>query len=105
MGDCWGLVLYIEVYKSRYHNNWTWGSSPRSGAAVILSVRALRISDRRKDGATTVTKKHYRPKLFHKASMRFFVAASIRISSGHGRANPSAAHFRVASTPIVDPKS
>src|ERR1700730_8283074 len=57
MGDCWGWVLYIEVYKSRYHNNWTWRSSPRSGASVILSVRALRISDRRKDGPTTVTKK------------------------------------------------
>jgi len=42
---------------------------------------------------------------FHRASTFFFVASSIRISSGHGRANPSDSHLRVASIPIFDPKS
>ena len=42
---------------------------------------------------------------FQSASTRFFVSSSINISSGHGRVNPSDAHFRVASIPIFDPKS
>src|SRR6267143_4481778 len=42
---------------------------------------------------------------FHRASTRFFVAPSIKISSGHGRVKPSDAHLRVASIPIFDPKS
>jgi hypothetical protein len=42
---------------------------------------------------------------FHRASTRFFVASSIKISSGHGRIKPSDVHLRVASIPIFDPKS
>ena len=45
------------------------------------------------------------PKLFQIASTRAFVFSSTSISSGHGRANPSLAHLRVASIPIFDPKS
>jgi hypothetical protein len=45
------------------------------------------------------------PKLFQIASTLAFVFSSTSISSGHGRANPSLAHFRVASIPIFDPKS
>ena len=40
---------------------------------------------------------------FHLLSTSAFVFASIRISSGHGRLKPSAAHLRVASMPIFDP--
>src|SRR5450755_2142802 len=47
----------------------------------------------------------YNPKFLHNPSIRAFVPASIKISSGHGRANPSVAHFRVASIPIFEPKS
>jgi hypothetical protein len=45
------------------------------------------------------------PRLFHIPSTRAFVFSSIKISSGHGRVNPSVSHFRVASIPIFDPKS
>ncbi len=37
------------------------------------------------------------------ASTLAFVAPSISIIAGHGRSNPSAFHFRVASIPIFDP--
>jgi hypothetical protein len=40
---------------------------------------------------------------FHSLSIRFFVPSSINISPGHGRVNPSDAHFRVASIPIFEP--
>ena len=43
------------------------------------------------------------PNSFHFLSTRLFVASSITISSGYGRVNPSVAHFRVASTPILEP--
>jgi hypothetical protein len=48
---------------------------------------------------------HQIPSFFHNSSTRILVFSSINISSGHGRVNPSVAHFRVASTPIFDPKS
>jgi hypothetical protein len=40
----------------------------------------------------------------HLLSTIDLVLASIVISSGHGRANPSVDHFRVASIPIFEPK-
>src|SRR5581483_11522463 len=40
---------------------------------------------------------------FHLLSTKSRVFLSMRISSGHGRVNPSLDHFRVASTPIFDP--
>jgi hypothetical protein len=40
---------------------------------------------------------------FHFPSTSARVFPSITISSGHGRANPSVDHFRVASTPIFEP--
>src|SRR6266446_4640217 len=45
----------------------------------------------------------YSASVFQIASIFAFVSSSMRISSGHGRANPSDAHFRVASIPIFDP--
>lgn len=45
----------------------------------------------------------YNPSLSHIASTFAFVALSISIIAGHGRSNPSAFHFRVASIPIFDP--
>src|SRR5215471_13263886 len=41
---------------------------------------------------------------FHLLSTKDFVFSSMRISSGHGRVNPSLDHLRVASTPIFEPK-
>jgi hypothetical protein len=40
---------------------------------------------------------------FHFPSTSARVFASITISSGHGRVNPSVDHLRVASIPIFDP--
>jgi hypothetical protein len=45
----------------------------------------------------------YNPSLDHIASTFNFVAASIRSISGHGLVKPSAAHFLVASIPILLP--
>jgi hypothetical protein len=45
----------------------------------------------------------YRFRVFQSAFTRALVASSIKISSGHGRVNPSAAHLRVASMPIFEP--
>ena len=45
----------------------------------------------------------YNPSLLHIASTLAFVAVSMRRLSGHGRVNPSAAHLRVASMPILLP--
>jgi hypothetical protein len=45
----------------------------------------------------------YKPNVFHSAATRALVVSSIKISSGHGRVNPSVAHFRVASMPIFEP--
>lgn len=44
------------------------------------------------------------PSSFHFLSTSVFVFSSIRISSGHGRVNPSVGHLRVASIPIFEPK-
>ena len=45
------------------------------------------------------------PSDFQIASTRALVLPSTNISSGHGRANPSVAHLRVASMPTFEPKS
>ena len=44
-----------------------------------------------------------RPREDQREATRFFVASSIKISSGHGRVNPSVSHLRVASMPILEP--
>src|SRR5450830_918302 len=44
-----------------------------------------------------------RPSFAHISSTRFLVSASISISFGQLRVNPSSGHFRVASMPIFDP--
>ncbi len=45
----------------------------------------------------------FSPRVFHMESTRDFVPASITISSGQGRRNPSLSHLRVASIPIFEP--
>jgi hypothetical protein len=45
----------------------------------------------------------YKFSVFQRVLTRTLVASSIKISSGHGRVNPSAAHLRVASIPIFEP--
>ena len=44
-----------------------------------------------------------KPSVCQIESIRRLVAASMTISSGHGRRNPSLSHLRVASIPILEP--
>src|ERR1017187_10316253 len=46
----------------------------------------------------------YSPAFFHNSSTRRLTSASIPITPGHGRVNPSPGHLRVASMPIFDPQ-
>jgi len=46
---------------------------------------------------------HQKPYSFHRRVTRSTIVSSIRMSSGHSLANPSEAHFRVASIPIFEP--
>jgi len=52
-----------------------------------------------------VPRKTHIPKLFQRDATRALVCSSTSISSGQGRAKPSVAHLRVASIPILEPKS
>ena len=53
---------------------------------------------------TTMSKNVYSiPSFFHIASTLAFTFASIASIGGHGRVNPSAGHFLVASIPILLP--
>ena len=45
----------------------------------------------------------YSPACFHSRSTRALTSGDISISPGHGRVKPSVGHFRVASTPILEP--
>ncbi len=54
---------------------------------------------------TTDNLLHPSPNSFHRFVTRSFVSGSIVISSGQGRVKPSLGHLRVASTPILEPKS
>jgi len=45
----------------------------------------------------------YKPASFQSASTRRSTSEDMRMTPGHGRVNPSAAHFRVASMPIFEP--
>ncbi len=67
----------------------------------LSSVHAPR-SPKSSDGGAALEIFHS-SSFFHRPSIRFFVASSITISLGHGRAKPSEAHFRVASIPIFEP--
>jgi hypothetical protein len=128
-------VIYgICHYISRYGGHGTTiGPGPcsfrLSSRTVIHSLRQYSIENRKNNRSTraslnrpeksahaareslvasseSLTKTaRYSPRLFHNASIRAFVPASIKISSGHGRANPSVAHLRVASIPIFEPRS
>src|SRR5580698_1322696 len=46
---------------------------------------------------------HFSPARLHISSTRFEIPSGMRITSGHGRVNPSSGHFFVASMPIFEP--
>ncbi len=46
---------------------------------------------------------HLSPARLHISSTRLETSRGIRITSGHGRVNPSSGHFLVASMPIFEP--
>src|SRR5882724_5647805 len=87
--------LTIPTPSTSHHSRHTKSCHPE----------AIHEDGRRTSTATPPPKSTYNPNPFHIPATRAFVSSSIKISSGHGRANPSLAHFRVASTPIFDPKS
>jgi hypothetical protein len=79
--------------------SWRHRGSPISlrGTEEVAGERTSKSARRKGRGC------HQKPYSFHRRVTSSTISSSIRMSSGHSRANPSEAHFRVASIPIFDP--
>jgi hypothetical protein len=79
--------------------SWRHRGSPISlGGTEEVAGERTRKSARRKGRGD-----HQNPYSFQRRVTSSTMFPSIRMSSGHSRANPSEAHLRVASIPIFDP--
>jgi len=78
---------------------WLRGCVGRSAS----SPDSLRTWRRQRESVENQTIPSSLASAFHLLSTSAFVFASITISSGQGRVNPSLAHLRVASIPIFEP--
>lgn len=82
------------------------GGSPQQIATDVAPERVSRKNARFRKGYFFARRGYFgSPRLSQRPSIFEETAGSITISSGHGRANPSLGHLRVASTPIFEPKS
>ena len=87
------LDVYGEFFETGVAANATWAHvCTASGKAPLL------VYSRPAHAEGT-----QRPAWRHSSSTRACTSGLMRTTSGHGRANPSWGHLRVASTPILDP--
>lgn len=88
---------------------WVEGFEPSATGTTIRRSTKLSYTHRKgrihrnKVDVATANFAPYKPASFQSASTRRSTSEDMRMTPGHGRVNPSAAHFRVASMPIFEP--
>ena len=100
--------MYLIEFEDSVKLGWVEGFEPSATGTTIR--RSTKLSYTHRGNETSLTgsacRQVYRnqsPAFFHNSSTRCFTSADIVINGGHGRVNPSPAHFRVASIPIFEP--